>query len=263
MMRTEDHLPSLKILLSIFLGIIILQAAVDFFIADKSIIAALVIDEIVIILFLPLAVLKITGFNITAILPLKKTGSMTMLVVVCLTIGAAVLLSYLRSVSSNLIPVPEILLGRQMHSMAIHSWGDFYFKLLVICAVAPFCEEVFFRGLIQNKLESKYGSGIAIMLTSILFALAHSASFEPHLYLLLGLLFSWIFSVTRTIRTTIICHAVNNAWVFVNQIRGQHFPFGEKMEDIDILMLATSGLIVVAAMMWTMRFGARRAKEKR
>ncbi len=43
----------------------------------------------------------------------------------------------------------------------------------VVCVGAPFVEELFFRGLVQTRLVSRYGPAVGIGITSVLFGAAH------------------------------------------------------------------------------------------
>ena len=46
-------------------------------------------------------------------------------------------------------------------------------KLLILGLIPAFCEEIFFRGLIQSHLYGKFGMWLSIFLSGLLFSLAH------------------------------------------------------------------------------------------
>ncbi len=54
------------------------------------------------------------------------------------------------------------------------------FRLVIL---APVCEEIFFRGIIQSKLEEYCNSNLAIFLCTFLFLLAHSNNSYMHQYI--------------------------------------------------------------------------------
>jgi membrane protease YdiL (CAAX protease family) len=76
--------------------------------------------------------------------------------------------------------------------------------------IAPVLEEVFFRGLIQRRMELRWGTGIGIVGTAILFALVHVQPWVLPLHLILGLIFGWVVYVTGSIWSGVLLHAANN-----------------------------------------------------
>jgi uncharacterized protein len=63
-------------------------------------------------------------------------------------------------------------------------WQDLGFRLagsvvvLLICIGAPFFEELYFRGLVQGRLETRLGAASGIALTSLLFGAAHLIAWQ-------------------------------------------------------------------------------------
>lgn len=257
----SSELPPPRIVLLLFAGVASLQIPADLIVGGLSPAWGLFINEALFILAAPLMILKLLGYHPLAMLHLERAGRRCALVAVCGTMGCAVLLSYLQSATGELIPVPAWLLGRQAHPMQAASWQDLYGKLLLLVIIAPVCEEVLFRGIIQPALTRRWGTPAAIAATAVFFALLHSASFEPHLYLILGFAFAGIFALTESLRITILCHALNNAWALVNRMRGMRFPMEEPMGTNDALLLASSAIIVLASAMWLLqkrRWGSAR-----
>jgi len=89
-------------------------------------------------------------------------------------------------------------------------------QLAVIATLAGLGEEFFFRGLIQLGLSDVCGVGLAILLTSLLFGLAHAITltyvilaFIISLYL--GFLFDW----TDNLFVPIAVHALYDFFVFL------------------------------------------------
>lgn len=64
--------------------------------------------------------------------------------------------------------------ARQVTGLA-HGWGD-VLLILVVVVGAPVVEELFFRGLLLRALQARVGSVAAVVVSGILFGLAH---FEP------------------------------------------------------------------------------------
>jgi membrane protease YdiL (CAAX protease family) len=85
--------------------------------------------------------------------------------------------------------------------------------------VSPICEEIAFRGYAQQILESRFSGGLAIILSSLLFMLAHAnhGLYWPKLtvYFLVGVVFSAIALMTNSILTTLPVHIVGDVTFFV------------------------------------------------
>ena len=247
-----------RVVLGIFAAVAALQVPADLIIGRLSTAWGILINESLFILATPLAILRLSGFSPPSFLPLKKLGVRRLIVAVCFTIGGAILLSYAQSLSSEIIRIPDFLIERQSHPMGVTSWEDFYLKLLLLCLVAPFCEEVLFRGIIQESLTRSMGDLRAVALTSIFFALIHSATFQPHLYLTLGIVLSFIYAATRSLRTAIICHSINNTLVLLNQINRISFPMEVPPGAADAALIALCTAMVAAG-----AFALRRMMSKR
>lgn len=76
---------------------------------------------------------------------------------------------------------------------------------------ASVLEEMVFRGLIQRRLERRWGLAAALATTSLLFALVHLLPRLLPMHFFLGLAFGYAVFVTRSIWTGVILHAANNA----------------------------------------------------
>lgn len=95
------------------------------------------------------------------------------------------------------------------------------FAALSVLLVAP-AEELLFRGVIQTRLVEAYGPTTGVVLTSIVFALAHVPSYGTAAVLgvvaalfLLGILFGYLYEVTDNLLTPVLVHGVYNAGLFV------------------------------------------------
>jgi uncharacterized protein len=98
----------------------------------------------------------------------------------------------------------------------INSLSDFMLTFLVVGIVGAIGEELFFRGLIQNKLASIIrNSHLAIWLTAILFSAIHFQFFGFFPRLILGGLLGYLYHWSKNIFYPIIAHLVNNGTTVV------------------------------------------------
>lgn len=91
----------------------------------------------------------------------------------------------------------------------INPLSDIYTVLGAII-LAPFCEEIIFRGIILRGFLSKYKFKIAILLSAIIFCIFHISPPQIFGALTLGLFFGYLYGYTKNLVTTIIFHALSN-----------------------------------------------------
>jgi sodium transport system permease protein len=79
-----------------------------------------------------------------------------------------------------------------------------------IVAISPaICEELFFRGLIQGSFR-KLGIGTSIVVSALLFGVAHGSIYRMLPVTLLGLVIGWLFWQSKSVYPGIVAHAINN-----------------------------------------------------
>jgi len=84
------------------------------------------------------------------------------------------------------------------------------FALVII--VAPFSEELLFRGVLLRRLAVKWGMRKSIVLTSLIFGVLH---FDLIGSVFFGFVMAVLYIRTRTLVVPIFCHALNNATVYL------------------------------------------------
>ena len=99
--------------------------------------------------------------------------------------------------------------------------GGLLANLLVVALIPAICEELFFRAGIQNLLQRWLTSDgrrpwavhVAILLTAIIFSLAHGELFSSVPRLLLGALLGYLYVYGRSLVPNVLVHFINNAMV--------------------------------------------------
>jgi len=86
--------------------------------------------------------------------------------------------------------------------------------ILTGAVAAPIGEEVFFRGFVYNALKARLNVPIAIVLSGLIFALAHFNPLALVPIWLMGSLLAFTYERTRSLWVTILMHAVNNGSAF-------------------------------------------------
>jgi len=85
-----------------------------------------------------------------------------------------------------------------------------YATLLAAVFVAPFCEEIFFRGFVFPGLSEAMPVGWAIVSSSLLFALAHADLGSFAVLFIIGLALAFLRWRTKSLWPSIFLHFLNN-----------------------------------------------------
>jgi len=98
--------------------------------------------------------------------------------------------------------------------------GDWPIFFLVAVVLAPFTEEVLFRGLLQPALKRRLGAIPAVVLTAAGFAVVHvSITVAPAIFVL-GLALGYVYERTGTLAAPIAFHAAFNGVTFLGELMG-------------------------------------------
>lgn len=80
--------------------------------------------------------------------------------------------------------------------------------------VGPICEEIIFRGIIEEGFLQTYSPSTAIILSAAIFGGVHLMPLQVLSAFLAGILFGWIYWQTRSLWIVMILHIVNNYIAF-------------------------------------------------
>ncbi len=115
----------------------------------------------------------------------------------------------LRSTEDQLRKLTEFLID-------FESTGQFLIGIVIIALIPGIGEELFFRGLIQNKLlKSIKNVHISIWLCAFLFSAFHLQFYGLIPRMFLGALFGYLYYWTKNIAVPIFAHFVNNAFTLL------------------------------------------------
>jgi len=103
---------------------------------------------------------------------------------------------------------------------------EFIFDTIVAVLIAPFVEEIFFRGLIMQSWALRWGVKKGIVFSSILFSIMHLSPEFLDMFIG-GIILSILFIKYQSLLISIIFHAIYN---FINQVL-QIFTYGGNSND--------------------------------
>ena len=93
------------------------------------------------------------------------------------------------------------------------------FMLIGTVIIGPIFEEIFYRGLLYNKLKEISNAFIAVFISSIFFALLHipGYGFNIKMFSLVldGILLTYCYEKTNNIYVPILVHSINNFFIFL------------------------------------------------
>lgn len=108
--------------------------------------------------------------------------------------------------------LPQSWLESYSESSSALGQGPFFPMLIATGICAPFFEEIIFRGLILSRLKKAMPLWVAMVISSLLFGLAHGHPVWIAYAFCLGMAFCFVAERTGSIWTTILIHAIFNSF---------------------------------------------------
>lgn len=127
--------------------------------------------------------------------------------------------------------------------------------LLHIIVLAPFCEELLFRGAIHNMLLP-HGPRAAVLFTAIMFSLLHTQLWDLPVVLGLALLLGYFAHANGSILPGILLHAGNNLLGFLLLLLQAHMGGAFPVYVIAAMFALSAGCLLVGIL------GLRRYKKQ-
>ncbi len=121
-----------------------------------------------------------------------------------------VLVDELDRLIMHYFPMPTEWLESLNELVQFTSLPDAVLLLVISSIIAPIAEEMLFRGVVQRSLEIFREPAIAMVLTSVLFAVAHFNPWTGIQLLILGMVLGYITYLTQSVFPAIFFHGLNN-----------------------------------------------------
>lgn len=159
----------------------------------------------------------------------------------------------------RLLPPPESLVKAlekilMMDERAVPIW-----QVWLLMAVTPaLCEETLFRGVILSGLR-RLGMWPALLISGLLFGLAHASIYRLLPTFFLGVLFGYAVWKTGSLWAGVICHALNNGLMaLLARSRETIEQFGLSGQKYLPWEFVAVGAVLLAAGLWLVRGAAQR-----
>ena len=130
-------------------------------------------------------------------------------------IATGFVLSFLIQIASSFLPIPKSLPIDEFFKTTHAAWVLAIFGILI----APFFEELFFRGFLYPVLVRRIGFFASTVVTSLLFALTHEGqlahAWAPLLVLfIVGVVLTYVRARTHSVACSFLVHSGYNAFLF-------------------------------------------------
>jgi membrane protease YdiL (CAAX protease family) len=128
------------------------------------------------------------------------------IVLMIVIFGVNALYSYLITVLHLNVQTNDQLLLQQSKVAPLSTYATLFAAVII----APFCEEVFFRGFVFPGLRHGMSLGWAIIISSLLFGIAHADPGSFPVLFVIGLALAFLRWRTQSIWPCIVLHMLNN-----------------------------------------------------
>jgi sodium transport system permease protein len=154
----------------------------------------------------------------------------------------------------RLLPPPESLVKALEKIVLLENSQSPLWLLWLVMAITPACcEELLFRGLILSGLR-RLGPWPALLISSLLFAVAHASIYRLLPTFCLGLLLGYIVLKTGSLFCSMIIHALNNG-LAVTLARSHALTTRFGLEDATYVpwSMTLPALALVLVALWLLR----------
>lgn len=95
-------------------------------------------------------------------------------------------------------------------TIGLGSWA-----ILSSIVAAPILEEILFRGVIFESCAERWGKGVGLVVSALLFGVIHIIPVQVINAFVVGLILGYVYLRTRSLVSVIIIHAFNNAIAYI------------------------------------------------
>ena len=161
-------------------------------------------------------------------------------------------MSALVSMLEWLFPIP-----RWEEAMSERMMSDEIAAIVAGCVLAPFLEEMLFRGIILRSFLQQYERRRAFLYSAALFGLAHLNVYQFTIAFLGGIFLAWLYERTRSLWPCILLHGAYNSlitWFWYSGSRPE-----QPVWEVPLLVWVISFLLAFAGFTLLRRFLGVRA----
>lgn len=133
-------------------------------------------------------------------------------------------------------------------------------SVITVCVVAPFIEEMLFRGIFLRSFLVRYSPARAIVYSSLLFGAVHMNIYQFVIAAWLGMISGWLYVTTRSLWPCILEHAFYNGGVMLHYVWARPAPGTEIVQspaDGSVLVTIAGLVLFVVGGLWLRKVAER------
>ncbi len=150
-----------------------------------------------------------SSWSAVGLIPSLNNGALLALLVFFASLALTAVYGLIVSFFGQDVLAPEPLPAELTETVLQRLAGFF-----VVVLLAPFAEEVFFRGFLLPAFANRWGLLAGAIISSGLFAISHVAPGSIVPAFMSGMLFAWLYHRTGSLWNTTIAHGAQNALAF-------------------------------------------------
>jgi sodium transport system permease protein len=249
--RTPGARPTPGVSLLLFSVVLVIAFYGSLSLTKMSLPAMLLIVQYGFFLLPALALVYAKGYDWRETLALRRLPWRGLLGAVLIGLSAWAVAS---GILIRLLPPPESLVKALEKILMLDDRTVPIWQVWLLMAVTPaLCEETLFRGVILSGFR-RLGQWPALLLTGLLFGLAHASIYRLLPTFFLGVLFGYAVWKTGSLWAGVVCHALNNGlmgWLSRSRETIEQFGLtGQKYLPWEYVFAAAA---ILAAGLWLVR----------
>ncbi|WP_282155912.1 CPBP family intramembrane glutamic endopeptidase [Cytobacillus gottheilii] len=148
-------------------------------------------------------------------------------------IGGVFLALIAQSIAANIEYMIGIEMGSENTQQIMSIIETSSIVIIVVSIIGPILEEIIFRKIIFGSLHKRFNFFISALLSSVIFAAAHTEIEHLLLYSAMGFTFAFLYVKTKRILVPIFAHVAMNSLVVVMQLNMEEIEkWLEEMEQV-------------------------------
>lgn len=147
---------------------------------------------------------KLQREKLSDVVLFKKIKVSTLFKTLLITIAATPIYMFVNLLSQLFVPNTMVQASQAMFE------GSPIPAFILTCVVAPFCEEITFRGIFMNEIKTSVKVWAAIIISAVMFGIAHLNINQFCYALVLGIVFAAVNEASGTVITSMIMHFLVN-----------------------------------------------------
>lgn len=165
--------------------------------------AYIILPEVILLLIPTVIYFIVTKHSVKYTLNLRKIGLKSILIVIVIGFLAQPIMMFLSLISQFIFPNKISQVVTALDNI------PFIVKLLAIAVTPAICEEITMRGVVLGEYDNVDIKKAALM-SGLFFGMLHLDGNQLFYAFALGILFSYLVRITKSIYSSIICHFVIN-----------------------------------------------------